>query len=414
MPYYRQLGEIPRKRHTQFRQPDGSLYAEELMGVEGFSSDASLLYHRNLPTAIVSSEVFDAPDLVAPAQPPAQAAALQDPQARRGRRPGPRAPAPARQRRRPDVLRRRRPAVAALPQRDRRRVRVRRERLSGRRDRVRCADGRHRRLRRHPHVDDASLGARRASCGCWSSRRRGTSARRAATCRRRGSSSSTRPTASATCAGRWSRCTAEGEDVEVLVQHRGRARHAWTRYRYAHHPFDVVGWDGCLYPYVFSINDFEPITGRLHQPPPVHQTFEGPNFVICSFVPAAVRLPPRGHPGALQPRQRRLRRGHLLHRRRLHVPQGRGHRAGVDLAAPVRVHPRPAAGLGRGVDRQGAPPTSWPSWSTRSGRWSCCEPALACEDASYAWTWSGRSVPRDGRDATDGDGDGDGLDSTTG
>ncbi|MGH8937992.1 MAG: homogentisate 1,2-dioxygenase, partial [Actinomycetes bacterium] len=61
MPYYRQVGEVPRKRHTQFRQPDGSLFAEELMGVEGFSSDASLLYHRGIPTAIVSSEVFDGP-----------------------------------------------------------------------------------------------------------------------------------------------------------------------------------------------------------------------------------------------------------------------------------------------------------------------------------------------------------------
>ena len=61
MPYYRQVGEVPRKRHTQFRRPDGGLYAEELMGVEGFSSDASLLYHRHLPTAIVSSEVFDGP-----------------------------------------------------------------------------------------------------------------------------------------------------------------------------------------------------------------------------------------------------------------------------------------------------------------------------------------------------------------
>ncbi len=54
---------------------------------------------------------------------------------------------------------------------------------------------------------------------------------------------------------------------------------------YAHHPFDVVGWDGCCYPYAFSIHDFEPITGRVHQPPPVHQTFEANNFVICSFVP---------------------------------------------------------------------------------------------------------------------------------
>ncbi len=56
-------------------------------------------------------------------------------------------------------------------------------------------------------------------------------------------------------------------------------------YTYGTHPFDFVGWDGFHYPYGFSIHNFEPITGRLHQPPPVHQTFEGHNFVICSFVP---------------------------------------------------------------------------------------------------------------------------------
>ncbi len=54
---------------------------------------------------------------------------------------------------------------------------------------------------------------------------------------------------------------------------------------YGTHPFDVVGWDGCCYPYIFSIHDFEPITGRVHQPPPVHQTFETNAFVVCSFVP---------------------------------------------------------------------------------------------------------------------------------
>jgi len=54
---------------------------------------------------------------------------------------------------------------------------------------------------------------------------------------------------------------------------------------YGNHPFDVVGWDGCCYPYIFSIHNFEPITGRVHQPPPVHITFEGNNFVVCSFVP---------------------------------------------------------------------------------------------------------------------------------
>ncbi|SHI42562.1 homogentisate 1,2-dioxygenase [Algibacter luteus] len=54
---------------------------------------------------------------------------------------------------------------------------------------------------------------------------------------------------------------------------------------YASHPFDVVGYDGFNYPYAFSIHDFEPITGRIHQPPPVHQTFETDAFVVCSFVP---------------------------------------------------------------------------------------------------------------------------------
>lgn len=56
-------------------------------------------------------------------------------------------------------------------------------------------------------------------------------------------------------------------------------------YEYIGHPFDVVGWDGFHYPYIFSIHDFEPITGRVHQPPPVHQTFQARGFVICSFVP---------------------------------------------------------------------------------------------------------------------------------
>jgi len=56
-------------------------------------------------------------------------------------------------------------------------------------------------------------------------------------------------------------------------------------YTYASHPFDAVGWDGYHFPYGFSIHNYEPITGRIHMPPPIHQTFEGHNFVICSFVP---------------------------------------------------------------------------------------------------------------------------------
>ena len=65
---------------------------------------------------------------------------------------------------------------------------------------------------------------------------------------------------------------------------------------YGHHPFDVVGWDGCCYPFALSIHDFEPITGRVHQPPPVHQTFDANNFVICSFVPRLYDYHPQAIP----------------------------------------------------------------------------------------------------------------------
>ncbi len=65
---------------------------------------------------------------------------------------------------------------------------------------------------------------------------------------------------------------------------------------YATHPFDVVGWDGYNYPYAFSIHDFEPITGRVHQPPPVHQTFESDAFVVCSFVPRLYDYHPESIP----------------------------------------------------------------------------------------------------------------------
>ena len=65
---------------------------------------------------------------------------------------------------------------------------------------------------------------------------------------------------------------------------------------YATHPFDVVGYDGYNYPYAFSIHDFEPITGRIHQPPPVHQTFETDAFVVCSFCPRKYDYHPESIP----------------------------------------------------------------------------------------------------------------------
>ncbi len=87
-------------------------------------------------------------------------------------------------------------------------------------------------------------------------------------------------------------------NVEVYIKHRGSGPGGLSGSIHVVplHPFDVVGWDGCLYPYAFNVADFEPITGRVHQPPPVHQVFEGNNFVICNFVPRKVDYHPLAIP----------------------------------------------------------------------------------------------------------------------
>lgn len=84
----------------------------------------------------------------------------------------------------------------------------------------------------------------------------------------------------------------ERGDFEVRV----KVGDVISSYRYDFHPLNTVGWDGCAYPWIFNIADFEPITGRVHQPPPVHQTFQGPNFVVCSFVPRKLDYHPLSIP----------------------------------------------------------------------------------------------------------------------
>ncbi len=79
------------------------------------------------------------------------------------------------------------------------------------------------------------------------------------------------------------------EETSVLIKDGRRLTH----YTLASHPFDVVGWDGLVYPYTFNADDFEPITGRIHQPPPVQQTFEAPGFVVCTFAPRMLDTDPR-------------------------------------------------------------------------------------------------------------------------
>ena len=84
----------------------------------------------------------------------------------------------------------------------------------------------------------------------------------------------------------------ETGDFEVRI----KARDTIHAYVYRYHPLDVVGWDGCYYPYCFNIDDFSPIVGKHHMPPPTHQTFEGHNFVICSFCPRALDFHPEAIP----------------------------------------------------------------------------------------------------------------------
>ncbi|MCE7991314.1 MAG: homogentisate 1,2-dioxygenase [Roseivirga sp.] len=86
----------------------------------------------------------------------------------------------------------------------------------------------------------------------------------------------------------------ETEKGEYLVQIKKQGY--LHQYIYEHSPFDIVGWDGFLFPYALSIHDFEPITGRIHQPPPVHQTFQAWGYVICSFVPRLFDYHPQAIP----------------------------------------------------------------------------------------------------------------------
>lgn len=292
MPHYRSVGQIPRKRHVQFRQPDGRLYAEELMGEEGFSSDSALLYHRELPTRICKAVAVGR-----------DADGLQ-----------PQEPLLPRHFRTQDV-----PAVGDL---------VTGKTLFMGNSSVRLswvaavedspiyrdADGDLLvYVQSGSGVLESIFGALTFGSGDYVLVPSGTTHRwvvtdgpvRALVVEARGhvapparylSNSGQLLEGAPYCErdfrGPVEPLLVDGGDTDVLVRRRG----ILTRYTYPSHPFDVVGWDGCLYPHAFSILDFEPLTGRVHQPPTVHQTFAGPGFVICSFVPRLLDYHPEAIP----------------------------------------------------------------------------------------------------------------------
>jgi homogentisate 1,2-dioxygenase len=304
MTYYRSVGEVPPKRHTQFRRPDGGLYFEELMGEEGFSSDSSLLYHRGVPSAVVDARVWELPDLTTVANHPLKPRHLK----LHGLFPGEEWKAV-------DVVTGRR---LVLGNGD---VRISYAVSGETSPYYRNAIG-----DECVYVEageatvETMFGVLQARQGDYVIVPRATVHRWIPTgggplrtyvieanshitppkryLSRFGQLLEHAPYCERDLHGPAEPYLVEGTDVEVWTKHRGRGPSGvvGSVVVYPTHPFDVVGWDGCLYPYTFNVSDFEPITGRVHQPPPVHQVFEGWNFVVCNFVPRKVDYHPLAVP----------------------------------------------------------------------------------------------------------------------
>jgi homogentisate 1,2-dioxygenase len=301
MPYYRAAGEIPPKRHTQFRSPRGSLYHEELMGEEGFSSDSSLLYHVNIPSSIAEFRTWDLPDLSTVPNHPLTPRHLDTHKLFEEGATG------------VDAVTGRRLLLGNAD------VRLSYVVADATSPYYRNAIG-----DECLYVEEGSavmqtvFGDLEVAEGDYAIIPRSTTFRVVPDgpvrlycieanshiappkryLSRYGQLLEHAPYCERDLRGPSAPRVVEGEDVEVYLKHRGPGPGgiAGTVHVLPHHPFDVVGWDGCLYPYAFNVRDFEPITGRVHQPPPVHQVFEGHNFVVCNFVPRKVDYHPLAVP----------------------------------------------------------------------------------------------------------------------
>ncbi|RKT88448.1 homogentisate 1,2-dioxygenase [Saccharopolyspora antimicrobica] len=302
MAYYRQIGEVPPKRHTQHRRPDGGLYYEELMGEEGFSSDSSLLYHRNLPSAVVDSTVWELPDLETEPNHPLRPRHLKLHELFGGQ-----------EWQRHDVVTGRRLVLGNADVRISYAVAGAASPLYRNAIGDECVyvesgagvvetvfgalpfqQGDYVILPRATTHRWVPQGEEPVRAYCIEANSHITPPRRYLS--KFGQLLEHSPYCERDLLGPTEPLLGAGTDVEVLVKHRGSRGIVGTRFVYPEHPFDVVGWDGCLYPYTFNIAEFEPITGRVHQPPPVHQVFEGQNFVICNFVPRKVDYHPLSIP----------------------------------------------------------------------------------------------------------------------
>jgi homogentisate 1,2-dioxygenase len=295
MPHYYKLGNIPHKRHTQFRKPDGGLYSEQLFSTEGFSDDYSLLYHCHPPTQIVKTEAqIDVSPKIAEEK-------MLKHRCFEGFdiKPG----GEFLQSRRPVLVNNDCHIVLAAPQ-------------SGTKDYYYKNTDADEMIFVHEGSGTvhSQYGELPFGYGDYIVLPRGTIYQIDFTdennrlfivesftplrfpkkyMSRFGQLMEHSPYCE-----RDIRPPQELNTYDLKGDFLIKAKKRGMMYglHYGTHPFDVIGWDGCCYPYIFSIHDFEPITGRVHQPPPVHQTFETSAFVVCSFVPRLFDYHPQAIP----------------------------------------------------------------------------------------------------------------------
>lgn len=284
MPHYHSLGSIPHKRHTQFKKQDGGLYSEQLFSTEGFSNDYSLLYHIHPPTQIIKT---DQPVDISPKIAEEKMLSHRSFEGFKV--------IPAK-----DYLDSRKPILVnndlhislAAPQTS----------VAGYYYKNTDADEMIF-IHEGSGVLKSLYGEIDFGYGDYLVIPRGTIYQlhfNGAENRLFIVESFSPIRYPKRYVSKWGQllehapyCERDIRTPQNLQTHdekgdfiiKAKKRGILYNLHYGTHPFDVVGWDGCCYPYAFSIHDFEPITGRVHQPPPVHQTFEANNFVVCSFVP---------------------------------------------------------------------------------------------------------------------------------
>lgn len=294
MPRYHRLGELPHKHHTQFRKPEGGLYTEQLFSTRGFSGPMSTLYHFHMPTEVLGWEDRGS---IAPTYLADEPLRHRHLRTRRMRPCGDAISGRVPLMGNPDVEWSQ--AVVAEPM----------ETFYKNADGDECLfihDG--------EGTMESLFGTLEFHPGDYLVIPRGTIYRLnfkrypvrmlaivgfgPIEIPRRYRNDMGQLLEHAPYAERDIRPPAtlethtERKPHSVLI----RARNRLTLYHYPYHPFDVVGWDGYVFPFAFSIHDFSPITGKLHMPPPIHQTFAGPGFVVCSFCPRMLDYHPDAVP----------------------------------------------------------------------------------------------------------------------